>query len=218
MNDGRTKVTLDNPLPVELTTFTANIVDDKVSLNWQTATEVNNYGFNVERKPDTGDWMKVTFVEGAGNSNSPKNYSFTDNTIISAGKYYYRLKQIDIDGSFEYSDVVEIDMLTPTEFELNQNYPNPFNPTTTIKYSIPNTSSHFEKGRTEVGLETKNIQSVQLKVYNILSREITTLVNKEQAPGNYEVVFDASSLPSGVYYYQLKTGNNIEVKKMLLLK
>jgi len=200
---------IDSGLPVELTTFTANAVNNKIELAWQTATEVNNYGFEIERAKDTESklWEKIGFVEGHGNSNSPKHYSFIDNTV-SSGKYFYRLKQIDIDGSFEYSNVVEINLSLSTEFYLNQNYPNPFNPATTIKYTIPENDGGAPL-------------DVKLIVYDVLGREITTLVNEKQRAGSYEATFNAGSgdgLPSGIYFYKLTAGNFSEVKKMILMK
>ncbi len=196
----------DNPLPVELTTFSASIVHNKVQLSWTTATEVNNYGFEIEKSDNKINWQNIGFVKGNGNSNAPKHYSFTDNEI-GTGKYFYRLKQIDIDGKYKYSRVVELDMGMPKKYDLSQNYPNPFNPTTTIKYSIP---------VSPVGDE--NFRPVQLKIYDILGKEVTTLVNKNQAPGNYTVNFDASDLPSGIYFYRITAGSFTETKKMILLR
>ncbi|MEE9429462.1 MAG: T9SS type A sorting domain-containing protein [Melioribacteraceae bacterium] len=201
-------------LPVELTTFTASIKDGKVSLIWETATEVNNYGFeiqkqnqvsSIENQDKSQSWESISFIEGHGNSNSPKYYEFNDNSTTS-GKYFYRLKQIDIDGSFEYSKTVEVDLGVPTEFELSQNYPNPFNPTTNIKYSIPNVGGN------------ENISSVQLKVFDVLGNEVATLVNKNQEAGSYKVNFDASNLTSGIYFYTLSIGDFLETKKMILLR
>ncbi len=198
----------DAGLPVELITFQAFTANNKIELKWETATEVNNYGFEIERAEDSNqiNWEKIGFVEGNGNSNSPKQYTFVDNSVLS-GKYFYRLKQIDIDGSFEYSNIIEIDLSMVTEFNLAQNYPNPFNPNTIIKYSIPQ-------------LETlhANSQQVQLKIYDILGREIATLVNEKQSPGNYEVTFDAVGLPTGIYFYKLTAGSFTDVKKMILMK
>jgi hypothetical protein len=208
----------DGLTPVELTSFTANVIDNSVELNWQTATEVNNYGFEIlrsaqsdsysEEQSDEESWETLGFVQGHGNSNSPKKYSFTDENPPS-GKVKYRLKQIDVDGQFEYSDVVEVNTGAPNKFELEQNYPNPFNPTTTIKYSIPSVIAR--SGATRQSL-------VQLKVYDILGREVKTLVNKEQAPGNYSVKFDASQLSSEIYFYRLQSGKFIQTRKMILMK
>ena len=187
------------PMPVELTSFTAKVLQGTVSLNWQTATEVNNYGFNVECKTNNAGWNTIGFVDGSGNSNSPKEYSFVDENPLS-GTVYYRLKQIDNDGSFEYSPIVEINSQAPDNFELNQNYPNPFNPTTTISYSIPRD------------------QQVTLKVYNILGKEVMNLVNKQQPAGSYAVMFEGKSLNSGIYFYTLQAEGFRETYKMILLK
>ena len=192
--------------PVELSSFTANVVDRNVELNWQTATEVNNYGFQVERKNAKGEseWESIGFVEGHGNSNSPKEYSFTDENPPS-GNIQYRLKQIDINGNFEYSEIVEVQTNAPSKFELFQNYPNPFNPTTTISYAVPS-------------VETRHALSLQLIVYDILGRKVATLVNKKQSPGNYSVEFDAGKLSSGIYFYTLRAGDFTATKKMILMR
>ena len=208
------------PLPVELVAFSANIsADNSVILKWKTVTEINNYGFYVERLKrsrkfpttaidDNADWETMGFVKGHGNSNAPQNYTFADNSL-SAGEYFYRLKQVDVDGSFGYSPVVQVIIIAPDKFELGQNYPNPFNPATTIKYSIPEDVKH----------ELKN---VKLIVYDVLGREIKTLVDEKQSPGIYTVTFNAESaeggLPSGIYLYKLQYGNYTEMKKMVLIK
>ncbi|MBZ0183633.1 MAG: T9SS type A sorting domain-containing protein [Melioribacteraceae bacterium] len=193
------------PLPVELTSFTADLNENNVDLNWQTATEINNYGFEIQRsvvsvqRSEEG-WEKVGFVEGSGNSNSPKEYSFVDESAQN-GKYSYRLKQIDFDGQFEYSDEIEVEVNNlPTEFSLLQNYPNPFNPTTTIKYSLP--------------VDSK----VLMEVYNILGEKVMTLINQEVKAGYNEVIFNANNLSSGIYTYTISTGEFNQVKKMMLLK
>ena len=191
-------------LPVELTTFSAAVVNKTVQLNWETATEVNNYGFEIERnhssKVGNVNWENIGFVEGHGNSNSPKSYYFIDKGV-SKRQYAYRLKQIDSDGKFEYSKEIAVTIEnTPTSFELSQNYPNPFNPSTSIRYSI--ISKQF----------------VQLKVFDELGNEVKTLVNEEKNVGTYEVVWNADILPSGIYYYRLLTDNFNDTKKMLLLK
>ena len=199
-----------SPLPVELTTFTASLSDQNVELNWETATEVNNYGFEVERastplsmnssQVQTRKWIKLDFVNGHGNSNSPKYYSYSDNEVEVSGKYVYRLKQIDIDGTFEYSDEVEVNLGTPNNFELNQNYPNPFNPTTSIKFNIPQDSQ------------------VRLIVFNILGEEVAELLNENCTAGYHTVNFDASLLNSGIYFYKLETNNFTQIRKMMLIK
>ena len=189
----------NSALPVELTTFTSSVNDGTVTLNWQTATEVNNYGFEVERKQTNAEWNKIGFVEGNGNSNSPKHYVFTD-ISVPAGKYLYRLKQLDINGAFEYSNSIEVDLSAPVNYELSQNYPNPFNPTTVIKYSIP--EDNF----------------VTIKLYNILGKEVSTLVNDYKETGKYKVSIDGSKLSSGVYFYSIQAGDFREVKKMILQK
>ncbi len=209
-------VNMEDPLPVELISFTAAVEQNTVKLKWQTATEVNNYGFAVERSTVKGEWLKVGFVEGYGNSNSPQDYLFTDNLTLTHNlTLSYRLKQIDLNGSFTYSNEISVDAASsvPTEFALEQNYPNPFNPVTTIKYSIPTSpaSSPLVKGRTEVGFVT-------LKIYNLLGQEVATLVNKQQPAGSYEVKFDGSNLPSGIYLYKLTSGEYTAVKKFTLLK
>ncbi|MEE9432317.1 MAG: GLUG motif-containing protein [Melioribacteraceae bacterium] len=202
-----------NPLPVELTSFTVRNINNKIELEWETATEVNNYGFEIERKyqdlsiknqNEKRSWETISFIEGHGNSNSPKRYSLVDEKV-SSGKYLYRLKQIDIDGSFEYSKTIEVDLGLPMEFELSQNFPNPFNPTTKIKYSIPNVASNFSL-------------SVVLKVYDILGKEVATIVNQKQNSGNYEATFEGNSLASGTYIYKLQVGDFTEIKKMMLVK
>ncbi|NUN10720.1 MAG: T9SS type A sorting domain-containing protein [Ignavibacteriaceae bacterium] len=188
-------------LPVELKSFSAKLVDGKPSLTWQTATEINNYGFDVERSTDKSNWSKIGFVQGAGNSNSPKNYNYTDNTAVS-GKYFYRLKQVDTDGTFDYSPVVEVDMgILPGGYRLEQNYPNPFNPSTSIKFA-------FSK-------DTK----AAIKVYNALGVEVREIYNGIAEAGRvYDIKFNAAGLSSGVYYYKLITPEKTDVRKMMLTK
>ena len=200
------------PLPVELKAFTANKLDNKVELKWKTATEINNYGFEVQRsntplqfpsqegKEQSGKsvWENVGFVKGAGTTNSTKTYSFTDDNPLR-GKVEYRLKQENNDGTFKYSSIVTVNSV-PDKFELSQNYPNPFNPTTTIQYAIPQ-SEH-----------------VTLKVYDELGNEVRTLVNGEKSAGEYNVEFNGSNLSSGIYFYKISAGNYSEVKKLMLLK
>jgi hypothetical protein len=192
-------------VPVELTSFTANVAGNSVVLNWTTSTEVNNHGFEILRSAQNdNDWRKIGYVPGFGTTTEPKSYSYTDQSINS-GKYYYRLKQIDFNGSFTYSGVVEIDILLPVEFSLEQNYPNPFNPSTSIQFSLP-VDAH-----------------VAISIYNLVGEKVAEVTNKEFAAGNHKVDFNASRLTSGVYLYKLEaidvSGKNYNsVKKMTLMK
>ena len=197
---------IPNIVPVELQSFTAAVFASGVKLEWSTATETNNSGFEILRttQDDNKDWEKISFIQGFGTTTEVHHYSFVDESV-SAGKYQYRLKQIDFDGTFEYSNIIDVTVDAPTKFSLEQNYPNPFNPVTKIKYTIPSNV----KGE---------MSNVSLKVYDILGNEIVTLINEEKQPGTYEVDFDGTNLPSGIYFYQLKTGNFIETKKMILLR
>ncbi|MFA6979606.1 MAG: ice-binding family protein [Ignavibacteriaceae bacterium] len=196
---GAVVLNANTALPVELTSFTAALNRGAVVLNWNTATEVNNYGFEIESRRDNANFEKIGFVKGNGNSNSVKNYFFTDTQTLS-GKNFYRLKQIDNDGVFEYSKVVEVDFNQPQTFELLQNYPNPFNPTTKISYAIP------VDGR------------VQLLIYGITGEVVKSLVNEYQTAGIYTVNFNAAALPSGIYFYKIITNNFLQVKKMSIIK
>ncbi|MDT3697486.1 MAG: agmatine deiminase family protein [Ignavibacterium sp.] len=213
---------ISNNVPVELISFSADINNSVVTLNWRTATELNNKGYEIERLQHgniekMNDWKKVGFVPGSGTTTEPKFYSFKDDLSHINNPSFtldYRLKQIDYDGSFAYSQEIKIDVNVPNVFSLEQNYPNPFNPSTKIKYSIPEViQSKIEKCL------------VTLKVYDILGNEISTLVNEEKPAGNYEVEFNANNLVSGVYFYQLKiySANNndgafIQTKKMVLIR
>jgi len=205
-----------SPLPVELSSLTAKVLDNSVIISWKTSTEVNNYGFEVERSLKTEsdmvggsqnpEWDKIGFVPGAGNSNSPKEYSFTDDLNDASlqsqnHKIRYRLKQIDNDGTFSYSKEVEIENLLPSAFELSQNYPNPFNPSTTIRFGLP--------------ADTR----VTLEVFNIIGEKVATLLNNEiKSAGYYDVLFKASELSSGVYFYRLTAGEFISTKKLNIIK
>jgi hypothetical protein len=196
----------DQSIPVELVSFTAELNENNVVLKWITATENNNNGFEIQRKLDNPDWEKIGFVEGHGTTTEIQEYSYTDDiSNIKGNSVTYRLKQIDFNGSFEYSKEVLVEIVTPLDFALYQNYPNPFNPSTKIKFSIP-----------YVG--TSLMKFVQLKVYDILGNEVVTLVNEYKPAGSYEINFDARGLPSGVYFYQLKAGDFVSTKKMILLK
>jgi hypothetical protein len=189
----------NQPLPVELTSFTASVSSKSVNLYWQTATEVNNYGFEVLRSSENEEWTKVGFVAGSGNSNSVKNYSYVDKNL-NFGNYSYRLRQIDNDGKSELSKVVEVTISQPKEFVLDQNYPNPFNPVTSISYTLPQAGN------------------VKLTVYNALGQEVKELVNSFKEAGVHSVNFDASGLNSGLYLYKIETAGFTQVKKMILMK
>jgi len=191
--------TAGRTVPVELISFTAEVSNKNVILSWITATETNNYGFEIERKQSSIDWAKIGFIQGNGTTIKRNIYNYADENI-ETGEYYYRLKQIDYDGSFEYSPTVQIKIEVIYDFNLEQNYPNPFNPGTSINYSIR-----------ERGLVT-------LKVYDILGKEVVTLINENQEAGNYSVQFNASHLPSGIYFYRLKSGSFSSTKKLILLK
>ena len=124
-------------VPVELTTFSGTYLNGSVNLQWITATELNNFGFEIEKRDESSGFEKIGFVDGNGTTTNRVTYNFIDKNL-SSNRYYYRLKQLDFDGSFEYSPVVEVDVQQLTDFKLFQNYPNPFNPNTNIKYYVPN--------------------------------------------------------------------------------
>ena len=187
------------PLPVELTSFSANVEKNITHLSWQTATEKNNKGFEIQRKQENGSFVKVGFVSGNGTSTQSHSYTFVDSKL-SSGSYTYRLKQIDLNGQFQFSKEVNVEVANPHEFALNQNYPNPFNPSTTISYEIPVSGK------------------VVLNVYNTLGVQVASLVNENKAAGNYTVHFNANSLSSGIYFYKLTVDNFVATKKMILLK
>jgi plastocyanin len=198
--DGIKVSTLWNDIvPVELSSFTAVVNSNSVTLNWKTATETNNRGFEVQRKTSNTEWADISFVNGSGTSTQPHEYSYSDNNLQST-KYYYRLKQVDFNGSYEYSNVIEAEVNSPIKFDLAQNYPNPFNPTTKINYSVPSNGN------------------VKLTVYNVLGQEIAVLVNGFMKLGNYTVDFNASNLNSGLYFYKLESNGSSLVKKMMLVK
>ena len=193
-------------VPVELTSFTASASGKEVTLSWSTATELNNQGFEVQRKFSSNDFVTIGSVKGHGTTTSPNQYSFVDK-LIDAGKYFYRLKQIDFSGTFEYSDVVEVEVRILDKFTLEQNYPNPFNPTTKISWQSPVSSLPDGKAGWQV-----------LKVFDVLGNEVATLVDEEMEAGYHSIDFDASDLPSGVYFYRIQAGNFVDTKKLILLR
>jgi len=189
-------------VPVELLAFTASVRNSEVQLLWSTASELNNQGFEIERSVnDPNNFVTVGYVDGKGNSTKINYYSYIDHPQLSGvNRLYYRLKQVDYDGTFNYSDVVNITYDVPAEFVLSQNFPNPFNPSTRINYFVPKESF------------------VSIKVYDFLGREVTTLVNETKSTGSYEIVFDASNMPSGTYFYTMIADNYSATKKMIILK
>ena len=198
-------------VPVELVSFISTLNKNNVELHWETATEVDNYGFEVERanqQKESGvkTFVKIGFVPGAGNSNSPKSYVYFDKNLGN-GKYSYRLKQIDSDGEFSYSDEIEAYInKVPEEYTLLQNYPNPFNPSTKIEYTLP-LDSH-----------------IKLTIYNLLGEQVSSLVNESKTAGYYSVSWNAGHIPSGIYFYSLETNSvggteNFKIyRKMILIK
>jgi len=186
-------------VPVELTAFNASVNKNDVLLNWTTSTELNNLGFDIQRKGKDNTFQSVAFISGNGTTTETNEYSFTDKTV-DAGLYTYRLMQKDYDGTFAYSQEVEVEISLPLEYSLEQNYPNPFNPTTTISYSIP--ADNF----------------VTIKLYDVLGNEVITLVNEQKQAGRYEMLFNASNIASGVYYYQINSGTFAQTRKLMLLK
>ncbi|HOJ18417.1 MAG TPA: T9SS type A sorting domain-containing protein [Ignavibacteriaceae bacterium] len=198
-NNGIGAYTTSNPLPVELTALSYKLQNGFIDLSWTTATEVNSYKFEVEKSADKSAWAKIGEVSASGNSNSNKEYSFTDNQPAS-GKYFYRLKIVDNDGSFAYSKEIEVEIEIPKTFALMQNYPNPFNPTTTISYQIPAESN------------------VKLLLFSVTGEQVRELVNSNQSAGRYNVTLDASGLASGTYIYRLVAGDFVSTKKLVVLK
>ncbi|MFA6980633.1 MAG: two-component regulator propeller domain-containing protein [Ignavibacteriaceae bacterium] len=192
-------------VPVELVSFSSSVSDKKIKLEWVTATERNNKGWGVQRKTlNDNNWKTIAFVEGKGTSSEVKNYKFEDVSLKQASKYQYRLEQIDYGGSVQYSNIIEVIFNLPNEFELSQNYPNPFNPSTIISWQLA------------VG------SYVTLKVYDVLGNEVATLVNENQSVGIHQVEFQSAvgsqQLACGIYFYQLRAGNFVQTRKMIVLK
>ena len=201
---------LNGGLPITLSSFTAAAVNqNSVRLDWSTATETNNYGFEVQKSAGNQNSYQTisnSFIAGHGTTIEPHSYSFVDNSV-APGQWYYRLKQSDFDGTVHFSDGVQVDVVTgvgdkplPKVFALDQNYPNPFNPSTKIEYAVPK-SSH-----------------VLLEVYNVIGQKVATLVNETKSAGYYNATFDASRFASGLYFYSMKAGEVSFLKKMMLVK
>jgi hypothetical protein len=197
-------ITVQDVVPVELTSFTASISNNAVSLKWITATELNNSGFQIERSEKlearSEEWENIGFVTGNGTTSESHSYSFIDENILS-GKYSYRLKQVDYDGIYAYSSIVEVvNNGVVNNFELEQNYPNPFNPTTKISW------------QSQLDAQTS------LKIYDLLGNEVATLLDEYKPAGIYKVEFNASDLPSGIYFYKMQANAFTKTKKLILIK
>jgi len=198
-------VEISNPIvPVELISFNYEVNGGNIVLSWITSTEINNYGFEIQRQVDNerltnGNWKEIGFIPGNGTTTEINYYSFKDE-ILNTGSYSYRLKQIDFDGTSNYSQTIAVNFELVLKFSLEQNYPNPFNPSTTIKYQIP-----------ESGFVT-------LKVYDILGNEVATLVSEFKSAGKYSTDFNANRLSSGIYFYELQSGSYSKIMKMILMK
>ena len=195
----------DAPLPLQLTSFSSSLNGRDVYLKWTTVKEINNSGFDVERKTDgNNNWSKITFISGKGNSNTPVQYSYDDKKL-NTGKYNYRLKQIDNNGNIKYyglSNTIEIEL--PMKYNISQNYPNPFNPETKIDFDLPYDSR------------------VSIILYDISGRELMTLVNEQRSAGYYTVQINGNNLGSGIYFYRIIAQGNEQkyfmIKKAMLIK
>ncbi len=191
-------------VPVELTSFMATVLKNNVTLLWSTATETNNMGFEVERQATNGSYEKIGFVTGNGTTTERKEYAFTDAGLAS-GKYNYRLRQVDFDGTSEYSNAVEADVNLPSEYNLAQNYPNPFNPSTSIEFAL------------------KSDAKVSMRLFDALGQEVRTILSGNYTTGNYKIDFNAAGLNSGVYFYTIDAsgvdGSKFTAtRKMILMK
>ena len=201
LQGSKVKLSELSSVPVELTSFTSETNSKGILLKWATASEINNLGFEIERSDDGINFRRIGFVNGAGTTTETKQYTYQDKIEYNGvSTFDYRLKQVDYDGTFSYSDVISASFDIPNQFVLQQNYPNPFNPVTTIKYDVPTESP------------------VTIKIYDINGSEVETLVNKVQQPGTYELKFDATRFASGVYIYRMTAGKFSSVKKMSILK
>lgn len=200
----------ESPLPIQLASFSATAISgNRVALEWTTLSEINNYGFEVQKaagQPQGFTTISNSFIAGHGTTNQPHTYTYIDESATQ-GIWYYRLKQIDLDGTIRFSDAIQVEILTgvddrpvPTVYALDQNYPNPFNPATVIDFALP-AQSH-----------------VRLEIYNIIGQKIATLVDEVRAMGYYSEKFDASGFASGLYFYRFSTGDVSFLKKMTLLK
>ena len=199
----------DHTLPVELIYFFSEIYEDSVLLKWGTATEVSNYGFDIERATNNFNFQTIGFVEGSGNSNSPKHYTFSDSLVEMTGIVYYRLKQIDFIGSFEYSDTVIVNFASsitlessniPSQFNVSNNYPNPFNPGTKMNFELPSR------------------QILKINLYDIGGKLVKEIVSQEFLPGTYQLYIDFSAYSSGIYFVRFESQKNVVTKRIAFVK
>lgn len=196
--------TIDEAIPVELVSFIAEASLNGITLKWKTATETNNNGFSVEKSSNGVSFNEIAFVKGMGTTTNQSEYSFTDDNV-KVGTFYYRLKQIDYDGTFSYSNIISVDVELPTQFALNQNHPNPFNPTTKISFELPVDAD------------------ATLEIFNTIGQKVAELVNNSLSGGRHEFEFNAAGFSSGIYYYKLTALANDgrtfnATKKMILMK
>lgn len=191
----------NSTLPVELAAFTASVSGNAVKLEWSTATEENNSGFEIQRRSAQSDWARVGFVEGSGNSATMKSYGFNDRNL-GKGTYSYRIKQLDYNGNFEYFELNgNVEIGVPDKFRLHQNYPNPFNPSTVISFDLPYESN------------------VSLNIYDLSGRRIAELISNQFMTADYhKVTMNGANLSSGVYFYELRTAKEVQTGKMTLVK
>jgi hypothetical protein len=187
------------PTPVELESFSAGIINNKVNLEWTTATEKNNRGFEIEKKFGNDNFKTIGFVQGQGTKTTPTTYNFVDENNFK-GVAVYRLKQFDFDGKYTFSNEVTIDVPVAGDFVLQQNYPNPFNPSTKINYSVPFASQ------------------VMIALYDILGNQIKILTNEYKTAGNYSYTLNADGLSSGIYFVKLNAGTSNKIIKITLAK
>ncbi len=189
----------NSAMPVELSSFTSSVNRNSVKLSWSTVMEDNNRGFSIERK-SSGEFKEIAFVNGNGNTNIPISYSYDDRSL-QVGTFSYRLKQIDFNGNYKYYELGnEVSIGIPQKFSLSQNYPNPFNPVTNIEFQLPVNSF------------------VELKVFDIVGREVSAIVNQNLSAGYYKYSFDASGFSTGTYFYRVKTDKFSDMKKMIVVK
>lgn len=199
----------DRTLPVELVYFYADVFEDSVLLKFGTATEVSNYGFEIQRAQNNLNFEIIGFVEGNGNSNSPKHYTFADSLVEMTGIIYYRLKQIDFDGTSAYSDTVEVNFASsitlessnvPSQFNVSDNYPNPFNPATKINFELP------------------FLQILKIDLFDIRGKLVKEIASQEFLPGSYQLTLDFSAYSSGIYFVRFEAKKNIITKKITFVK